>query len=161
MDGGGQHIHHITGPDQIEQRRVGEMQRHDARVRPGRRFGEPWPQQPHIGEHLAAAGGTGQGRPDERVQIRLGTVGNRCGRAVFEPQIGGAQFDAGSQVPGGDDDLGAVTLRIGAQRRDGGQNDECARRDAAGRHGARPVRPHPCTSRLNTDGFSDSPMPPR
>ena len=55
--------------------------------------------------------------------------------------IGGGELGPRSQVARSDNDLGAITVRIGTQCRDGGENDKRACRGPAGGHGARPVRP--------------------
>ena len=139
--GGREHVDHIAGADEVQQRSVGEMQGHDAGVRARRRLRQPRTEQSHVGEHLAAAGWAGERRPDDLADGGLRTVGNRCGEAFFEPYVVGGQLDAGGQVTRRHHDIGLVAVRIGAQCGDRRQDDERARRHPAGSYGARPVRP--------------------
>ena len=73
--------------------------------------------------------------------LRLRTIGNRCGAEGFEPDVVDGQCGARAQVSRGDDDVDAVVVGIGAQRRYGGEHDQRARGDPTGGHRARPVRP--------------------
>ena len=75
---------------------------------PGGGLGEPRTEQPHIGEHLAAAGRPGEGRPDDGVRSRTENRRELLSPSGFRAAVGGGQFDAGSQVAGGDDDVGAA-----------------------------------------------------
>ena len=94
FDARGEHVHHVTGAHQIQYCAVGQGQWHDAGVRARDRFGQPRPEQAHVGEHLTAPGRAGQRRADDRPDVGLRTIGNRCRRTVFDPHIIGRQFDA-------------------------------------------------------------------
>ena len=63
------------------QHAVGQRQRYDARIRACHRFSQPRAQHAHVGQHLAATGRAGQRCADDRADVRLGTIGNRCRRA--------------------------------------------------------------------------------
>ena len=80
------------------------------------------------GQCLATAGGTCQRRTDHGGEIGLRAVGNRCRRASFERNIGRAELNPWRQVPGGDDDVDPLVVRVGAKRRGGGKDDERAGR---------------------------------
>ena len=158
----GQHVDHVSRADEIQQRGVGQMQRHDAGVGACGGFGQPRAEQPDVGEHLAAAGGAGQRRADDRRRRRIASRREPLRPNDFRAARSSAVSSTPGQVARGDDDVGAVAVR----------DRSAARR----RRPARPVRPprpggrRRCgssraatraRSRLSTDGLSDSPMPPR
>ena len=122
--------------------RISQRQSDEASVGAGRRFGQPWPEEPDVGQRLTAAGRAGQRAPRDVVDMGLRSVRNVCGAALFEAHVLRAQCGAGGEVSGGDDDVDAVVTRIVAPRRGSGEQHQGARQNAASGHSARPVGAH-------------------
>lgn len=136
----GQHVHHITGPDELDQRIVGEVQGDDPGIRSRGGLGQARSEQTYIGEYFPAPGRPGQRGVHRGRDIGVRTVGNGCRRTLFDLDVGRCEGGSRCQVTGRDQDGPHGDVRVGSQRRDGSQQHQQAGRYPTGRHGSGPTR---------------------